>query len=91
MNESHEQFKFITKHALSGTIMWQRVKPSITGKYFYVGAKRLWIHKNYIHDSYLEALQHAFLLRAKKIVSLQKQIQKLNALQFSNPADQVEA
>ena len=76
--------RWITKHALTGGIL--KYETSISdlggGRMIRVENSYQCFHKPYWYDTEAEALAHADQLRLKKIASLKKQIERLEALRF---------
>jgi len=76
--------RWITKYALTSGILEYETSISGIGDGGMICAENSYqcFHKPYWHDTEVEALAHADQLRLKKIASLKKQIERLEALRF---------
>lgn len=78
---------FITKYALTEGITIKDVEPTPSGLYFRRSSSGYFIHyySKEVHEKWEDALSAAEQMRAKKIKSLEKQIEKLKQLEFKKP------
>lgn len=83
---------FITKHALTDGIvkLWIPVEPTEDGYLSYIQNEPRWQHHFYAkkdwHRTHEEAASRAEKMRAAKIASAKKQIDRLEKLSFAEPA-----
>ena len=74
---------WITTYALSADILVAEVDQPRESTPNTILVKFLYFHKPHWHETEKEALAHADAMRAKRVESLRKQIDALNAMEFT--------
>lgn len=84
MNREKETFTvWISKYALTDGILEMEACNTISERMIVDAENRLHsFHKPYWHLTREEAVQHAKVMRIKKLQSLEKQVKKISALKF---------